>query len=237
MRGFIKGVRLLVLGLGVGTLLGCQDNESMVFIRGALRGEPGNCELSADESATLLTNGVLDTVFGSPYGMALLVGNQMASRGQKTRARTETSNVLLEGAEVSLRRPNGDLVNRAFTAPGTGFVPVGSGEGTGYGVMSIVAIPWDYVDDIVSNDSGGGYVIAEVKAFGTTLGGQEVESGVFKFPISVCRGCLIRYPANLMTTSGCTASKDEETLPCRLGQDDPINCSICAYEYAICRSP
>jgi hypothetical protein len=103
--------------------------------------------------------------------------------------------------------------------------------------MSIVAIPWDSADEIVPEGFEGGYTIAEVKVFGKTLGGQDVESGTFKFPISVCNGCLIRYPANLMSSTGCTASKDEETLPCFLGQDDPINCSICAYEYAICRNP
>jgi hypothetical protein len=231
------GKSMLAVGLTVFGCLGCQDNESMVFVRGAMKLEAGNCEATADESATLLTNGVVDTVFKTPYRMSLLVGNQLASKGQKTRARTETSNVILEGAEVLVRRPNGTVAIEKFTSPAIGYVPVGSGEGTGYGVMNIVAIPLDKSGVIDEKQYEGGYGIAEIKVFGKTLGGQEVESGVYKFPITVCKGCLIQFPSNLMKDGVCKASLEEETLPCVLGQDDPIKCSVCAYEYSECETP
>ena len=229
------GKSILAMGLTVFGCLGCQENESMVFVRGAMKLEAGTCEATADESATLLMNGVVDRVFKSPYRMSLLVGNQLASKGQKSRARTETSNVILEGAEVLVMNPRGGVVREKFTSPGIGYVPVGSGEGTGYGVMNIVAIPLNTDQEIEEID--GGYVIAEIKVFGKTLGGQEVESGVYKFPITICKGCLIQFPSNLMTGTECKASQEEETLPCVLGQDDPIKCSICAAVYTDCKKP
>lgn len=223
------------MGLTVFGCLGCQENESMVVVRGVMKLEAGTCEATADESATLLMNGVVDTVFNSPYRVSLLVGNQLASKGQKSRARTETSNVILEGAEVEVKKDDGDLIGEAFTSPGIGYIPVGSGEGTGYGVMNIVAIPLDRFG--ILRKIGSGYVIAEVKVFGKTLGGQEVESGVYKFPITFCKGCLIQFPSNLMTENGCEASQEEENVPCMLGQDDPIKCSICAAAYDECKTP
>jgi hypothetical protein len=238
MKGFVTSCRLGLLVLGTTTLLSCQDNESMLFIRGAMYLQPGNCVLSPDAGATLLTNGVWDTAFGNSYGISLLVGNQLASKGLKTRARTETSNITLEGAEVSLRQPDGSLLRPTFTAPGAGYIEVGTGEDTGYGAMNIVAIPLSDANELIENDVVGGYTIAEIRVFGKTLGGQEVESGLFKFPITVCRGCLIRYPsASMGADKLCTASKEATTGPCRLGQDDEINCSLCAAKMDRCKDP
>ncbi|MGC4069663.1 MAG: hypothetical protein QM784_34395 [Polyangiaceae bacterium] len=76
----LAGVALL---LG-GATAGCADNESMLFIRGVMARESGNCELVADDTATLLTVGTLDVGFRGAYSAALLVGNQLASRGQKS---------------------------------------------------------------------------------------------------------------------------------------------------------
>ena len=39
-----------------------------------------------------------------------------------------------------------------------------------------------------------GQIIVRFRVFGTTLGGQEIESGDFDYPIFMCDGCLVRYP-------------------------------------------
>lgn len=233
---------------GASIMSGCQDNDSILFVRGAMHLQSGSCKPSGSESAELLTNGVYDVAFGEVYMASLLIGNQLASRGEKERTRTETSSIRLEGAEVTLRLPNGRLLDDPFTSPGAGFINVGTGENAGYGSMGIVVIPKIVIpknekgetsETIKSTDVEGGYVIAEIRVFGKTLGGQELESGLFKFPISVCTGCLIRYPASAIDADDLckTTTEAEAAQPCNLGQDDPISCSACAGNFDICRDP
>jgi hypothetical protein len=223
----------------LGTVSGCADNESMLFIRGAMSMESGSCDFTADESAALLTSGTYDVAFGQAYYGDLLVGNQLASQGDKTRSRSETSSVTLEGAEVRLMNPDDSVLRSTFTSPGAGFIEVGSGEDTGYGGISVVVVPASSGADAVAAEMVGSYLIAEIRVFGKTLGGQEVESGIFKFPITVCEGCLVRFPATAMSPDGtCEGSEDAEaSQPCRLGQDDVVSCAACAGNYAVCKEP
>jgi hypothetical protein len=227
----------LIVAVTSGATTGCADNESMLFIRGVMAREAGNCEMVADDTATLLTAGIQDVGFLGAYSAALLVGNQLASRGQKTRSRTETSSITLEGAEVTLVKPNGSRLRTPFTSPGTGFVQVGSGQENGYGVMSSVLVPYVAALEALE-DAGGGpsYAIAEIRAFGKTLGGQEVESGIFKFPVNICRGCLVTFPMSSVVSGDVCQGGDDtnETMPCVMGQDDVVSCAVCAGQYDVC---
>jgi len=235
MRSSCGSLRVGLLLSGAGLLGGCADNESMLFVRGAMHLTAGSCDLVADSSATMLTNGVYDIAFKQAYSAALLVGNQLASRGQKARSRTETSSITLEGAEVNLLSSQGGSLVPAFTSPGAGFVEVGSGQDNGYGVMSAVIIPAFAAKAAATNN--GGYVIAEIKVFGKTLGGQDVESGVFKFPITVCSGCLVQFPVDSVDAVGnCIVgtTNTAATQPCVVGQDDPVNCAVCAGNFSVC---
>jgi hypothetical protein len=90
-----------------------------------------------------------------------------------------------------------------------------------------------------------------VKVFGTTLGGQELESAELRFPIEVCTGCLIYYPPSaydstldpnepyLCATSPVTALGEdaEGVLGCFPGQDRPVSCIHCSAFSEICRDP
>lgn len=238
MKGVATCTCFGLLLTSLGTLSGCADNESMLFIRGVMAVDSETCVLTYEPGALLLNRGTYDVGFGNAYYASLLVGNQLASEGDKTRSRTETSNIALEGAEVRLLNPDNSVARRTFTAPGAGFIQVGSGQDTGYGGITVVVVPASSGEDALNNTNmNGDYVIAEIRVFGKTLGGQVVESGLFKFPISVCRGCLVRFPTDSLNTDGtCRPAEDADVKqPCRLGQDEYVSCSVCFGSYDICR--
>ncbi len=238
MRGVSEKVGVgLILAVGASaTSWGCAENESTLFIVGVAQLE-SSCIYSPSASATLLPRGQYDIGFNGSYQVGLLLGNQMASRGVKSRSRSETSRIILEGAEVTLMKPEGGAYLPAFSAPGAGFVDVGSGEQAGYGVLSVVVIPRQDTED-QDKLLKVGYLIAEIKAFGHTLGGQEVESNVFRFPIEICYGCLVTFPPSEVNTLGdCVGSSTTETAaaPCYWGQDTQVVCSACSYRFPVCQ--
>jgi len=223
----------LTLGFAVS---GCAQNESLLYIEAVLHAEAPDCVYKPDPSSTSLIGGTYDIGFGHSYYAGLLIGNQLAHRGQRERFRTETARVTLEGVEVRLL-DNHESEISFFTSPGAGFVDVGSGEESGYGVVGASIIP---SPSLVQSQQGR-FVIAELRAFGHTLGGSDVESDVFRFPIDVCRGCLVSFSQDLINpaTGECNSSStDQPELPCQVGQDDVLPCTACVASYPeICLSP
>src|SRR5204863_1557151 len=75
-------------------------------------------------------------------------------------------------------------------------------------------------------------VVSSVVVRGRTLGGNEVETGEFLFPISICSGCSVFFPAEANDPAQCylcDATDSETPAPnCRPGQDRPIDCRLCA---------
>jgi len=75
-------------------------------------------------------------------------------------------------------------------------------------------------------------IITYTQALGKTLGGKDVTSNVFEYPITVCRGCLIRFDTDLSRepVPNCYASavmSPGELAPCFYGQDVPVDCHFC----------
>jgi hypothetical protein len=242
-------MRRLSAKVGVGVFLaagvsvmsaGCTEDDSTLFIVGVAKIDSG-CTYSAGASTTLLPRGQLDLGFDGSYQAGLVLANQMASRGQKTRSRTETSRIILEGAEVTLVLPSGATLRDTFSAPGAGFVDVSTGADPGFGILSVVVVPRPSTPQERQALYDAGYVLAEIKAFGKTLGGQEVESNVYRFPIEVCFGCLVTFPPSEIDTDTmlCRGSTGSETTvaPCFWGQDTQVVCSACAATYEVCRDP
>lgn len=205
-----------------------------------------DCTYPASMDASFLPSGRYDLGFFGSYQVGLVLGNQMASRGVKAQSRTETSRIMLEGAEVRLVTGNGELFAlennpNPFSAPGAGFVNVGNGSEPGYGVLSVVVIPADDSPTARQALYNAGYLIAEIKAFGHTLGGQAVESNVFKFPIEICYGCLVTFPSKELSavTGECGVSSDSETAaaPCVWGQDEQVVCTACSGTFEVCSNP
>jgi hypothetical protein len=234
-----------IAGLGALALPSCATNDSMMFIVGVFARRAGECEPKPEGDAPILAKGTLDRSFASEYRAALLIGNQITQRGSREQLRTETSRVVLKGAEVNLEDLLGNSLAPAFSSTATGFVDAAGGTDASLAIMYATLIPGSLVGELPP-----GTVLAKVRVFGDTLGGQEVESSELAFPIEVCDGCLISYPASArdltadgndyvckIGTTSDDAVSDEVALPCNVGIDIPAPCTVCSGFAAVCQTP
>jgi hypothetical protein len=218
----------------------CSDNNSSLFITGVMALTPPDCVATPDLTATLLGQGVLDLAFTKSYSAALLVGNQLTSRGSKQTLRTETSRISLRGAEINLTDSKGNTLAN-FSVNGTGFVDVSRGEDAALGIFGAELIPASVGEKLTPVPAGGSnQVIALVRVFGQTLGNQDISSSELSFPITYCNGCLIDYPLTAIspTDKTCVGGVNDLPIPgCRPGQDDLIDCRSCATTNTTCLCP
>ncbi|HXK19189.1 MAG TPA: hypothetical protein VNG33_15355 [Polyangiaceae bacterium] len=233
-------------GVSAMVLPSCATNDSMIYIVGVALRQQGSCAVRGDLGTTILAKGTMDRLFASEYVAALIVGNQLMQRGSRERVRTETSRVSLKGAEVKLEDSQGNELVPAFSAIATGFVDASDGTDAAPAVMFATLIPNSVVASLPQ-----GTVVSKTRVFGTTLGGEDVESGELLFPIDVCDGCLVSFPAaardpaadsmtyqcKINATDAAVISSDNAALPCSLGIDFPVPCTACSGLYAACLSP
>jgi hypothetical protein len=230
---------------GAAALPSCATNDSMMYIVGVAARQAGACAVKADLETTILAKGAMDRLLASDYTAALIIGNQLTQRGSRERLRTETSSVALKGAEVRLENSQGELLVPEFSAIGTGFVDAAEGVDAAPAVMFATLIPASIVASLPL-----GTIVTKVRAFGTTLGGEDVESSELLFPIELCEGCLVSFPASARdlaadgTDYQCKQAADDtnsatadEAGPCSLGVDLPAPCTACSGLYDFCRSP
>ena len=219
---------------------GCADSESMLFIRQAqARVTSGTgCTVDSSPSSLFIPSGTLDLAFRTEYTAALLVGNQLVARGNSSQLRTETSRVELEGAVVRLEGSAGTVWG-PFTVPGSGFIDPATGSNPAYGLTEAILIGSAYGNALVQEgvlrrDRTVRRFTSVVKVIGKTLGGTAVESGEWRFPLTVCYGCLISFPPEAsdpkLTRPNCDLPAGTGTTvaaPCILGQDDVVDCRVC----------
>jgi hypothetical protein len=228
---------------------GCVDNESSLYIAGVFDLSQSNCIAEPDGDSVVLANGVIDLAFARGYTAALLVGSQLTPRGNRENLRTETSRLAVEGVHITLYGTDGG--ESSFETATNGIIEPASGTDPGLASVFAQLIRPDDLGDPANPDDYGalgppGQAIVRVRVFGTTLGGQEVESGDFDFTIHVCEGCLVTYPPNAAdpTAMGgdylCSYDSDAATETqsiCFLGQDYPVPCTQCVAFSDICRNP
>jgi hypothetical protein len=225
--------------LGGGALSACADNDSSLFIVGVLVPQPPDCSVTADPTSPEQLGGTLDVALRLNYTAALLVGNQLTPRGNKTNLKIETTRVNLRGAEVTLTDSQGDLI-KAFSIGGTGFVDSNTGETPGFGAFAVDLIPGSVGQALATTNAqlkgaGGSITVySKTRVFGDTLGGESLTSGYLTYPIEVCNGCLIQYPSAAITADpnggagSCNKATDTAPTPgCNQGEDIPVDCRNC----------
>src|SRR5690606_6186910 len=168
----------LPLALTAAAAPGCAENESQIFIVGVMKLESTDCILSPEADAPLLTGGVLDRALRNGYRGGLLIGSQLTQRGSREQLRTETARLAPRGAEIRLETVGGAPLAE-YTTIGTGFVNPSSDTAPGYGAMAVDIVP-------AGAPVGDGLIVARIRVFGETLGGQDIESNEYFFPIEVC---------------------------------------------------
>jgi len=233
----------------------CSDNNSSLFITAVLYRKAPVCTILADPTAETLGGGVLDLAFTKSYDAALLVGNQLTSRGSKETLRTETSRVTLRGAEIKITDSTGKTLYN-FSVNGTGFVDVSRGEDSGFGIFDAELIPASVGEKLLArlqtlkmttgatSQQTSDQIVALVRVFGNTLGNEDITSSELSFPITYCEGCLIDYPLAAVTAPAtgstvftCQSDLADVPIPgCRVGQDDPIDCRSCSATIELCNN-
>jgi hypothetical protein len=220
---------------------GCADNESSLFIEGVLSLPSSDCVARPDPEAMFLSQGVLDYGFADGYVAAVQIGNQLTQQGNRDKLRTETSRIHLTGAKGTVYDVSG--AGTDFEAIATGFVHPAAGTEPGLSAMFVNLVSSDGLAAI--QGGGEGTIVIRFRVYGTTLGGKDIESGDYDFPIFVCEGCLVDYPIEALDPDapdgvyycGQTAESQVEEKVCYYGQDQRFPCTACTAVVDFCRDP
>ena len=126
-----------------------------------------------------------------------------------------------------------------FTVPGSGFIDPATGATPSYGLTEAILIGSAYgnflvQEGVLRRDFAVRRFTSVVKVIGKTLGGTPVESGEWRYPLTVCYGCLVSFPPEAsdpkLTRPNCDLPAGTGTTvaaPCVLGQDDGVDCRVC----------
>ena len=216
-----RWLRSLVL-IGFATsLVGCTENGVSLFIQGVPRPDPdGACAVDPDPGGAIYVDGKLDKMFLQHYARSVLIGNQMQARGDADTLRPETSQVQFYEAEVTVFDVAGNQL-LSYTHPTSGFVYEATGIDPSYGTALVTMIPPE-VSSVFDTSGGNQHrVVSRMRVFGTTLGGTEVSTGAWDWPIFICETssdlafkCIGDYPPE-DSAAACVPN-------CPNGQDERI---------------
>jgi hypothetical protein len=240
---------------GLATIVGvsvivsaCAHDDSSLFLQDVLAppsgGSASGCVFTTDPTQALLSVGYLDveaiSAFSDSYEAVFLAGNQIIPQGNQSQLQTETSRIVLQGAVVTVTDAAGAQL-AYYTTLGAGFLDPSNGTTPGYGAVEFTIVDPKTIDSLRASLGWleRETIVTYTKAYGTTLGGDHVESNTFIFPITVCRGCLIAFdtdsskPEQPNCEQAMSATTTGPTV-CFYGQDEPIDCHTCLQD-AYCR--
>jgi hypothetical protein len=198
---------------------GCVQAEAPFFIVGAKT-------LSCDEinvDAPDVAQGIMDVRYSCSYSAILKLGNQLVRRGDDTKLQLETSRISVTAFDIEIMDAGGEPINNAsgpaaFTFPTTGFVDPANTSQPGYGLAGALLVDGATAQSLAGQ--GGATIIVRVVARGRTLGGDDITSRPFDFPIQVCDGCLCAQPSD----DSCVNSVGTPMGTCYIPQDRPFDC-------------
>ena len=232
-----KTTRILPKLLGSAALVGllalsaCETNRTSLFVRGVLPGEldtaTGGCTFDPTVDSFLL-GGTVDVGLTTGLTLDLAVANQMIARADQSRLSAESNRVTINRAEVRVTSATAQRRAR-FSTLVTGIVdPSGDGTQPGLGVVSINVLEPELAEQLLQELKLGGTadLVAYVKLFGETLGGNDVETDFFQYPFTACAGCLVAFP-RVDGVIDCSSTSTTTTSVCRPGQNVAISCSLC----------
>lgn len=216
MKNLWKGALALML-FGASSLplmsSGCVDAEAMFFISGV---KYQGCEALSVDSPEL-AKGTMDLRYACNYLAVLELGNQLVRRGDETKLQLETSRISVESVDVEILAADESPIN-AFTYPTTGFIDPATGSSPGRGLSGALLV--DGGTSAMLAEQGGGLYIIRIVAHGRTLGGDDITTRPFDFPLEVCIGCLCFEPSN----DTCVASEGSPSDQCFFPQDTGFDC-------------
>jgi hypothetical protein len=222
LRRLVAG--LLVAGATV-TPAACARDDSSIFIFGSLVVNRTDCTWMAASNPMIWLAGQIDAAYAGEYTAVLQVENQIVARGNVNTLKTETSGVQLYDAEVQVLDPVTNNALSQFSVPVSGFVPPGTSGSPGLGAAEVVMVDATTLRGLGQKVVGSKtvqQVVSSVIIRGRTLGGLEVHTQEFLFPINVYYGSTCFQPSG-MSCTGATSSSSMNGV-CLLGIDEPSNC-------------
>jgi len=234
---------LLVAAAAVVPVL-CAEDDSSIFIRGCIQVSRTDCTAQISTTTTMQLGGTIDAAYAGQYLCTVLVENQLVARGDPTTLKTETSGVQLYDAEVQVLDPtqldsSGNMLALTqFSVPITGFVDPGTAGLPGTGATDVIMVDAATIQAEAAKVSGTGKVqtvVASVIIRGMTLGGLQVHTQDFLYPIEVFEGSTCVEPMSGMCISTMPSTSMND---CRLGVDEVAgtDCSIIAMNVGACHT-
>lgn len=205
---------LLVAGFATVTT-GCTDAETSVFIQRVISPDVSEtgCVFAADGDGLGRINGEIDLNYTDDYKAVLAVGNQLVSRGDEDTLRAESNRVQFYEAEVEVFSFDGTLLS-SFSVASTGFADPGAGGNPSYGAVSANLFNTEAADQFRSGAQPlNQTVVSRVIVHGVTLGGTDVQTAPWDFPIEVYLSSNCYNPPTAPTC------EDDPEPVCYLGQD------------------
>ncbi len=226
----------LVGGFVLATVASCGNADlPPVFVMGVLAPPTptgsSTCVYMPDANGPFLSAGSVDFAFTREYTPILLLANQLTRHCSPDNYVAPTEIVVL-AATVRINDTDGNELDR-YTIAGAGFISPPTGGQLGLGTYATTLVS-STVADRLGMFSGTKRLISYVAVYGRTYDGSPFESGWFSFPIDVCFGCLVTFPATADDPTSaiqpnCDATSSANLVPpCVLGQDRPIDCRLCA---------
>lgn len=200
---------------GLLSMSACAENRTTLFIERGLYIPPeDDCLISVDLNG--LQSGVMDLDLTNSYSASVSVANQMQPLGDPDRLRAETSRIQLEGFEVEIEGIDATPAVTTYSRRFTSIVDPGNGTDPGRTAVTLDMIPGGAITE-------EGFYLIHVRIYGTTLGGLEVESPEFVYPLQVCEGCLLTCAEEAGPACGFN-----------FGNDYPVSCEF--YGGAACQN-
>ncbi|MEM1031980.1 MAG: hypothetical protein AAGN82_16650 [Myxococcota bacterium] len=216
---------------------GCAENDATIFvIQLQLQSTENECVVTDEADNLQVFRGLYDPLCAfdengqvlnecetSPYLGLPLVGNGMVARGNEDLLRAESNSVQIFGIEREVIVPGGGVVgveidDDASFAPAAGFVEVGSPSNPGLGITAVNLLTQEEaVAALQAVGSSAVNILVRFRLLGETLGGSDVETGIFDFPIEVRN-----RPARFQNCAGfdLTVVPEAGDFPCSLNQDE-----------------
>jgi hypothetical protein len=247
MNRFWRNVRIAAaLGIaGVASLPACAHDDSTIYVHGvlappatgAMNGQACPAFTPAPDQP-FLAIGTVDVGLTNVYEAPVLIGNQLLATGNQIQVRAETNRVQIEGAVVRVTDPAGNEIS-SFTSLTSGLIDPAAGTSPSFLATFVTLLDpstairiRDGKEPVVAHDpltmrSQSKTVIVYFKMFGKTLGGEDVETAEYQWPLRVCRGCLVSFTPDATGAINCLAMPQTPVIPCILGQDQPLSCFFC----------
>lgn len=207
----------------------CQENWQSLFIRDNKKlGDPPACDIPTDAEAEGLLGGVMDVGQTWGYVAYLYTENNLMKREDYGLPRAESNGIFVQGAYLEFEPdPRVDSSYDPWEITFSNYIPP---EGTS--TMGVWIVPWavgrQFERDMVSHTLSELNIVVRIQLFGVTQGGTEVFSQWFRYPITVCRGCVGVCPYGLDASLACRCPTPppEGDFPCHPGQDDQFDVCI-----------